>query len=73
MLDAECLFDEEFNIYFEGLSQFEIVLIFKYISDLNLDNIYNKEWYLIFNKYISKLSEKEQSAIKQIAEKVLLI
>lgn len=73
MLDAECLFDKEFNIYFEGLSQFEIVLIFKYISDLSLDNIYDKEWYLIFNKYISKLSEKEQSSINQISEKVLLI
>ncbi|MBE6052821.1 MAG: hypothetical protein E7212_02750 [Clostridium sartagoforme] len=73
MLDSECLFNEEFNIYFESLSQFEIVLIFKYISDLSLDNTYDRDWYIKFNNYMSKLTEEEQSIIKEISEKVIFI
>lgn len=72
MLDSECLFGDEYEKYYMSLSQFEIILIFKYISDLSLDSIYIDEWYLSFNKYISKLSEKHQNSIKRIAERVLL-
>ncbi|MDV4149586.1 DUF6179 domain-containing protein [Clostridium sp. AL.422] len=73
MLGSDCIFDEEFNIYFKSLSQFEIILIYKYISDISLDDIYNKEWYSIFNKYICTLTEQEINDINAIAEKVLLI
>lgn len=72
MLDAECLFDDEYEKYFKSLSQFEIILIFKYIQGLSLDNIYSKDWYLSFNKFISQLDTKEQEKIKKIYENIIL-
>ena len=72
MLDSECLFDDEYEKYFKSLSQFEIILIFKYIQDLSLDNIYSKDWYLSFNQYISQLDIKEQVNIKMISENIIL-
>ena len=72
MLDAECLFDDEYEKYFKSLSQFEIILIFKYIQGLSLDNIYSKDWYLSFNQYISQLDTKEQENIKKISENIIL-
>lgn len=68
ILDAECLFENEFIIFFKNLSQMEIILLSKYISD----NGYEKEWYLEFNKYISSLDEEEQEKIRQIKEKIHL-
>ena len=65
MLDAECLFEDEYIMYFKSLSQMEIILLSKYISDLSLENEYEKEWYFEFNKYISSLSEEEQVTIRQ--------
>lgn len=72
MLGSECLFDDEYEKYFKSLSQFEIILIFKYIQGLSLDNIYSKGWYLSFNKFISQLDTKEQENIKKISENIIL-
>lgn len=73
MLNAECLFKDEFLEYFKILSKMEIILLSKYIEDLNLDNEYNKEWYFDFNAYISSLSKEEQIKIKKLKERILLI
>ena len=73
MLDAECLFEDEYIIYFKSLSQMEIILLSKYVSDLSLENEYEKEWYFKFNKYISSLSEKEQVTIRNLKERIQLI
>jgi len=70
MLNAECLFEDEYIMYFKSLSQMEIILLSKYMSDLSLENEYEKEWYFEFNKYISSLSEEEQITIKKLKEKI---
>ena len=73
MLDAECLFEEEYIMYFKSLSQMETALLSKYASDLGLENEYEKEWYFEFNKYISNLNEEEQQSIQKLKEKIQLI
>ena len=51
----------------------EIILLSKYISELSLQNEYEKEWYFEFNKYISSLSEEEQVTIRKLKERIQLI
>lgn len=73
MLEAECLFEDEFSMVFKSLSSMEIILLAKHISDLSLRNEYEKEWYFEFNKFISSLNEEEQMRIGKLKEKILLI
>ena len=73
MLDSECLFEDEYIMYFKSLSQMEMILLSKYISDLSLENEYEKEWCFEFGKYISSLSEEEQVAIRTLKERIQLI
>ncbi|AKA68976.1 DUF6179 domain-containing protein [Clostridium scatologenes] len=72
ILSADCLFEDEYIMYFKSLSQMEVVLLSRYIYDLSLENEYEKEWYSEFNKYISGLSEKEQNKIKKLMERIQL-
>lgn len=73
ILDSECLFGNEFLVYFKSLSQMEIILLSKYVSDISLVNEYEKEWYFKFNEYISNLNKEEQVKIEKLKEKILLI
>ena len=73
MLEAECLFEDEYVVYFKSLSQMEIVLLSKYVSDLNLESEYENEWCLKFNNYISSLREEEQVTIQKYKEIIQLI
>lgn len=73
MLDAECLFEEGYVMYFKSLSQMETALLLKYASDLGLENGYEKEWYFEFNKYILSLNKQEQKSIQNLKEKIQLI
>jgi hypothetical protein len=73
MLDAECLFKDEYIMYFMSLSQMEVILLSKYVSDLSSENEYEKEWYFEFNKYISSLSEEEQETINKLKDRIELI
>lgn len=73
MLSAECLFGDEYNMYFKSLSQTEIVLLSKYISDLSFEGEYEKEWYFQFNNYLASFSEKERLAIRKFKERIELI
>jgi hypothetical protein len=72
ILSADCLFEDEYIMYFKSLSQMEIVLLSKYIYDLSLENEYEKEWYQEFNNYIISLSEEEQRKIKELGERIQL-
>jgi len=73
MLDGECLFEEEYIICFKNLSQMEIILLSKYVSDLRQENENEKEWHSEFNKYISSLSEEEQVTIKKLKDGIQLV
>lgn len=73
ILDAECLFEDEYIMYFKSLSQMEITLISKHIYDLSLENQYEKEWYFEFNKYILSLTKEEQVTIRKLKERIQLI
>lgn len=70
MLSADCLFGEEYIMYFKSLSQMEIVLLDKYMEELDFENECEKEWYSEFNKYILILSEKERVLIKELKERM---
>ena len=73
MLDAECLFEDEYLMCFKSLSQMEIILLSKYVSDISLESEYEKEWYVEFIKYISSLSEEEQVTIRKLKDRIQLI
>ncbi|MCY6369419.1 DUF6179 domain-containing protein [Clostridium ganghwense] len=68
MLNADCLFEDEYIMYFKSLSKMEIILLSKYISELSLE----KDLYFQFNNYILSLSEEEQMAISEIKERIQL-
>jgi hypothetical protein len=73
MLNAECLFDEEFILLFKNLSKTYIILLAKHISDFSFNNDYEKEWYHEFKKYILSLSEEDQKNIEIIKENINII
>lgn len=70
MLSADCLFEDEYIMYFKSLSKMEITLLSKYIYELSFENEYDKEWYHKFSKYIFNLSEEEQAAIRELKERI---
>ncbi|MCR1974298.1 DUF6179 domain-containing protein [Clostridium sporogenes] len=70
MLNAECLFGDEYITFFKSLSKMEIVLLSKYISDLSFED--EKDLYVEFNKYILSLGKKEQRAISELKERINL-
>ncbi|SFC47956.1 DUF6179 domain-containing protein [Clostridium uliginosum] len=72
MLDAECLFEDEYNKYFRNLSKMEIILLSKYLSDLSLEKEEEKDWHNQLNKVISNLSEEEKADIRVIKERIQL-
>ncbi|EKN42215.1 hypothetical protein CFSAN001627_08232, partial [Clostridium botulinum CFSAN001627] len=72
MLNADCLFGDEYITFFKGLSKMEIVLLSKYISDLSFEYEYEKDLYVEFNKYILSLRKEEQREISELKEKINL-
>lgn len=73
ILNAECLFEDEFILLFRSLSKTYIILLAKHISDFSFNNDYEKEWYYEFKKYLLSLSEEDQKNIGQIKEKINII
>lgn len=73
ILNAECLFDNEFMLLFKHLSKSYIILLAKHISDFSFNNEYEKEWYYEFKKYLSSLSEEDKKNIKMIEAKINII
>ncbi|MEL5897365.1 DUF6179 domain-containing protein [Clostridium sporogenes] len=72
MLDAECLFGDEYITFLRSLSKMEIVLLSKYISDLSFEYEYERDSYVQFNKYILSLSKEEQREISELKERINL-
>ncbi|WP_123053731.1 DUF6179 domain-containing protein [Clostridium sp. JN-1] len=72
MLNADCLFGDEYITFFKSLSKMEIVILSKYISDLSFEYEYEKELYVEFNKYILSLKKEEQKAISELRERINL-
>lgn len=73
MLDAECLFDNEFYEYFKSVSQMESIILFKYLNNLGLDMTYEKEWYVYFKKYLENLNINEESILTEISNKIIFV
>lgn len=72
MLNADCLFGDEYITFFKSLPKMEIVLLSKYISDLSFEYEYKKDLYVQFNKYILSLSKEEQREISELKERINL-
>ncbi|EHN15299.1 DUF6179 domain-containing protein [Clostridium sporogenes] len=72
MLNAECLFGDEYITFLRSLSKMEIVLLSKYISDLSFEYEYERDPYVQFNKYILSLSKEEQREISELKERINL-
>lgn len=72
ILEAECLYENEFYDLFKNLSQFEIALLLKRLPDSIFENDYEKDWHLKFSEYFSCLSEENQKIIKNLEEQIKL-
>lgn len=72
ILNADCLFEDEYTIYFKSLSKMEIILLSKYISNSTFEDDHEKEAYCKFNEFISNLSEKDQKNIDEMKKKINL-
>ncbi|EPY6470554.1 DUF6179 domain-containing protein [Clostridium sporogenes] len=70
MLNADCLFGDEYITLFKSLSKMEIVLLSKYISDLSFED--EKDLYVEFNKYILSLRKEEQREINELKDRINL-
>ena len=73
MLEADCLFESEYDKYFKTLSEIEVVLLFKHMKDFDLLNICEKEWQYKFKKYLSNLNIEKYNLIVKYSEKVKII
>ncbi|RII32940.1 hypothetical protein D2A34_19075 [Clostridium chromiireducens] len=73
MLNAECLFEDEYTALFKSLSKIELILLTKHISDSNFDREYIEEWYYEFKNYILSLDEKDQESIGEYKERIRVI
>jgi hypothetical protein len=70
ILSADCLFENEYNIYFRSLSEMEAAILSKYICELSFE--YDKEWHYEFKKYILRLGEEKQKGINELKERIQL-
>lgn len=64
MLDAECLFKEEYKEYFKSLSKIEIALLLKYTEEVE------SEWIFELDKFISSINTEEKLEIQELKEKI---
>ncbi|OOM81860.1 hypothetical protein CLPUN_07220 [Clostridium puniceum] len=72
ILEADCLYGNEFYDLFKSLSQLEIALLLKNLPNLNFESDYKKEWHLKFSKYFSALSEEDKKVIRKLEEQIKL-
>ncbi|WP_373898724.1 DUF6179 domain-containing protein [Haloimpatiens sp. FM7315] len=66
MLNSDCLFEEEYKVYYNSLSKMEIALLLKYMEE----NLNEKDSGVQLNKYIQGLSEKDQLEINNFKDKI---
>ncbi|WP_294404745.1 DUF6179 domain-containing protein [uncultured Clostridium sp.] len=73
MLEADCLFGNEYHIFFKSISDFEKVLLLKHMQDFDLWDSCHKEWQEQFKKYLYNLTSEEYNSILKSVEKVRII
>jgi hypothetical protein len=72
ILEAECLYENEFYDLFKNLSQFEVALLLKSLPGSTFEINCEKEWYLKFSEYFSCLSEENQNVIRNLEKQIKL-
>lgn len=70
MLHSDCLFSDEYYSYFNSMKDIQIVLLYKYFTDKNLEDENNEEWCNYFKNYIENLSEYKMEKMKEISQKI---
>ena len=73
MLKADCLFRNEFERFFNSLSEIELTLLYRHIVDFDLWENNQKEWQDEFKGYLNKLSHDKYDLIIRNAEKIGII
>lgn len=69
MLDSECLFKDEYILYFKTLSNMQIILILKYIDEYGL----KRDWNSYFYEYLNLLGDEQKDNICKIKNKIVII
>ena len=67
MLDAECLFDDEYLCYFKTLSEVEIVLLLKGAYEDS-----DKGWYKILKDFVLSFDEEKLREIERLKDNIEL-
>lgn len=70
MLEAECIFADEYYYYFQSINEIQITLLWKYVKEKDLENESDEEWCRYLNNYIFSLSKKTQDNIKEAMRKI---
>ncbi len=63
ILNTECLFEDEYNIYFDSLDEIIIVLLYKYVTSAGYDENFELEWHKRFHDYLYNFEESRVRSI----------
>lgn len=69
ILDADCLFDDEYAQFFSKLPKMQIILLLKYIGEYGCD----KPWHKEFSRFIKCMTKDDIAQINSVKEKINLI
>ena len=73
ILNVECLFGEEYTMYFESLDEVVIILLYKYISSMGYDENFELEWHEKFNIFIENLAKDKLERVKRLKNFIKII
>ncbi|MBE6049342.1 MAG: hypothetical protein E7214_01430 [Clostridium sp.] len=66
ILNVECLFEDEYSMYFESLDEVVIILLYKYVSSMGYDENFELEWHKKFSEFIKELGKDRIDKIKKL-------
>ena len=73
VLEADCLFDNDYMELFKSLSEFEIALLLGCISNVDIEYLdieEEKEWKRELIRYMDKINEEKKKEILSLADKL---
>lgn len=73
IMEADCIFENEFNIFFTNLPEVQTILLCRHMSDFDLWNNSEKKWQEEFKRYMLSLDKQKFNQIFSMAEKVNII
>ena len=73
IMEADCIFENEFNIFFTNLPEVQTILLCRHMSDFDLWNNSEKKWQEEFKRYMLSLDKQKFNQIFSVAEKVNII